>query len=136
MERARVDAPRPLPLQRRLAPSKAAIRSPALPLAPSEMRRLPVAAEGKTALEKTPRVARVASVPKPAPGAPAAPFDATLGTILFAPNRQLAIIDGRIVQPGDEVRGARIVDITPTRVVLRDGSGRARELTLRVSVAK
>jgi hypothetical protein len=53
-----------------------------------------------------------------------------LGTILYSPERKLAIIDGRIVSPGDEVNGARIVDITETTVVLRDAQGRLRNLTL------
>jgi hypothetical protein len=68
---------------------------------------------------------------RPAPGPEVAlPFDALLGTILYSPDRKLAIIDGRIVGPGDEVRGARIVDITPATVILRDGQGRLRRLTL------
>ena len=41
------------------------------------------------------------------------PFDAVLGTILYSPDRKLAIVNGRIVGPGDVVNGARIVDITP-----------------------
>jgi hypothetical protein len=57
-------------------------------------------------------------------------FDAVLGTILYSPDRKLAIIDGRIVAPGDEIRGARIVDISATTVLLRDGQGRLRRLTL------
>jgi hypothetical protein len=60
----------------------------------------------------------------------ALPFDGVLGTILYAPERRLAIIDGRIVQPGDEVSGARVVDITPTAVLLRDAQGRLRRLGL------
>ncbi len=58
------------------------------------------------------------------------PFDAALGTILYGPERQLAIVDGRIVQVGDEVSGARVVDITSTAVLLRDGQGRLRQLGL------
>jgi hypothetical protein len=58
------------------------------------------------------------------------PFDAVLGTILYSPDRKLAIIDGRIVQPDDDVRGARVIDITPTAVLLRDAGGRLRRLTL------
>ena len=61
------------------------------------------------------------------------PFDAALGTILYAPDRKLAIIDGRIVQVGDLVRGARVIDITPTGVLLRDEQGRPRQLTLGAS---
>jgi hypothetical protein len=56
------------------------------------------------------------------------PFQAELGTILYSADRKLAIVDGRIVAVGDEVRGARIVDITPSAVLLRDGQGRLRRL--------
>ena len=34
------------------------------------------------------------------------PFDGSLGTILYGADRKLAIVDGRIVQVGDDVRGA------------------------------
>ena len=58
------------------------------------------------------------------------PFEAELGTILYSADRKLAIVDGRIVTVGDDVRGARIVDITPSAVLLRDGQGRLRRLGL------
>lgn len=61
------------------------------------------------------------------------PFDAVLGTILYSPDRKLAIVDGRIVGIGDQVRGARITGITPVSVLLRDGHGRLRQLTLGAS---
>lgn len=61
---------------------------------------------------------------------PPVPFDAVLGTILYSPGRKFAIVNGRIVGPGDVVNGARIVDITPTTVLLRDAQGRTRSLTL------
>ena len=64
------------------------------------------------------------------PEATALPFDGVLGTILYAPERKLAIIDGHIVQVGDEVRGARVVDITPTAVLLRDAQGRLLRVAL------
>ena len=60
-------------------------------------------------------------------------FDAALGTILYSPDRKLAIVDGRIVGVGDEIRGARIVEITPTAVILRDAQGRLRRLALGAS---
>ena len=66
---------------------------------------------------------------KPAPQQ-TPPFDAVLGTILYSSDRKLAIIDGRIVGLGDEVRGARVTDITPTAVLLTDAQGRLRRLTL------
>ncbi len=52
------------------------------------------------------------------------PFQAELQTILYGNERRLAVIDGHIVQAGDEVRGARVVAITATSVVVRDVSGR------------
>jgi hypothetical protein len=68
---------------------------------------------------------------KPAPPPEAAlPFDAVLGTILYSPDRKLAIIDDRIVGVGDEVRGARVTEITASAVLLRDAQGRLRRLSL------
>jgi hypothetical protein len=72
-----------------------------------------------------------ANAPRPVarqPEGPAPPFEATLGTILHGPDRTLAIVDGRIIEPGDEVNGARVVEITPTAIVLRDERGRLRRL--------
>ena len=68
---------------------------------------------------------------RPAPPRETAlPFEAVLGGILISPDRKLAIIDGRIVAPGDEVRGARIIAITASTVTLRDGQGRLRQLAM------
>jgi hypothetical protein len=58
------------------------------------------------------------------------PFEATLGTILYGADRKLAIIDGRIVQVGDDVRGARVVEITQNAVFFRDREGHLRRLSL------
>jgi hypothetical protein len=49
---------------------------------------------------------------------------------LYSPDRKLAIVNDRIVGPGDEVNGATIVDITPTTVLFRDALGRLRSLAL------
>ena len=68
-----------------------------------------------------------------APPEVALPFEATLGTILYSQDRKLAIIDGRIVGVGDEIRGARVTDITGSTVFLRDEQGRLRSLALRVA---
>ena len=51
--------------------------------------------------------------------------EAGVGTILYATDRKLALIDGRIVQPGGEIRGGRVIDIAPTTVLLPDSAGRS-----------
>jgi hypothetical protein len=87
-----------------------------------------------TAVARSEPPAEAASRARPAPEPERAlPFDASLGTILYSPDRQLAIIDGRIVGLGDEIRGARIVDITPAAVSLRDAQGKLRRLSLGAS---
>jgi hypothetical protein len=58
------------------------------------------------------------------------PLDASLEAILYSPDRRLAMVNGQIVQIGDVVRGARVLDITSTMVLLRDGEGRSRVLSL------
>jgi hypothetical protein len=58
-----------------------------------------------------------------------APFDADLDSILYASDRRLALVDGRIVEAGDVVRGATVVEITTTAVMLRDDRGQLRRLT-------
>lgn len=90
-----------------------------------------------------PRAATPPPVSGSRPGPPAAsppvrlpsqdaalPFDAVLGTILHGPDRKLAVVDDRIVQVGDDVRGAVVIEITPNAVLLRDQQGRLRRLTL------
>jgi hypothetical protein len=61
------------------------------------------------------------------------PFEGSLGTILYGSDRKLAIVDGRIVQVGDDVRGARLIDILPDAVLFRDVQGRVRKLSLQDS---
>jgi hypothetical protein len=65
---------------------------------------------------------------KPTPAGPP-PFTELAG-ILYSPGRKLAIVNDFVVGPGDEVNGARIVDITASTVLLRDARGRLRVLTL------
>ncbi len=74
-------------------------------------------------------VTRTAAAPAPArTAAPSRPFTAELQTILYGPERKLAVIDGRILQQGDEIDGARVVEITATAVVVRDEAGRLTRL--------
>jgi hypothetical protein len=141
------------------APSAPAARPPASTVPPASAARAPTPTAPPASAARPPTsTAPPASVPAPVgiPGAAAAlgtaarpaspvvvppvvqrpaeppplPFDAVLGTILYSPGRRFAIVNGRIVGPGDEVNGARILDITQTTVLLRDAQGRLRSLTL------
>jgi hypothetical protein len=98
-----------------------ATRPPATASVPVAVERPPIAGSTPTA------PVRVRPVASPEV---AQPFDAVLGTILYSPDRKLAIIDDRIVAVGDDIRGAKIVEITAAAVMLRDAQGRLRQLTL------
>lgn len=100
------------------APSQVAVRAAAVP-PPIAAQKRPAAVAEKTAAQA-----------RPVPLETAAPFDAVLGTILYSPDRKLAIIDNRIVGVGDEVRGARVTEITAGAVLLRDAQGKLRQLRL------
>jgi hypothetical protein len=108
-------AERPVAFERP-APPAAAIRGP-------ERGTLQTQSEAPVAAAPTRR-----AVPETA-----LPFEASLGTILFGPDRALAIVDGRIVGIGDEVRGARVLEITSNAVMLRDAQGKLRRLSLSTS---
>ena len=114
------------------APGRAPASSPAVPAAPVPGRgsqapaQPPASYAAPSVGQPTARPTSRAAVPLENGFGP----DAVQGTILYSPDRRLAIIDGRIVAPGDEIRGARVVEITPTSVLLRDGQGRLRRLTL------
>lgn len=58
-----------------------------------------------------------------------APFTATVQGILYASDRAFALVDGRIVQPGDVVRDGTVAEIRPTSVVFRDAAGRLHVVT-------
>jgi hypothetical protein len=98
---------------------------------PAVLNKVPVVTPRPAVVDKALVVGPPPGRVRPAPPQETAqPFDAVLGTILFSPDRKLAIIDNRIVGVGDEVRGARVVEITAATVILRDAQGRLRRLTL------
>ena len=73
----------------------------------------------------------VVAAPRPPEPPPVEHVDLDVGSILFGPERKLAMIDGRIVEAGDQVRGSlQVIDVSPTSVTLRDGVGRLRRLSL------
>jgi hypothetical protein len=65
----------------------------------------------------------------PAP-APAIEPDPVVTSILYSTGRRLAVIDGRIVRPGERAGGGTVLDILPKAVVLElpDGDRRTVEL--------
>lgn len=103
---------------------------------PGASRRAPIAAATAPAVPaqrpETPLVPVPREAPSPAPFArpEVSGFSPELGTILFASDRKLAMIDGRIVEAGDEVTGALVLEIGPTSVMLRDQTGRVRRLSI------
>jgi hypothetical protein len=129
---APVERPRPLPAPIVAPPPMVPTPPVAAPVArdaPIMTRRSP-APPAPVAIVAAPIRSGARTAPKATAETPPTPLDATLGTILYSTDRRLAIIDGRILGRGDEVKGARIVDITPTTVLLRDAQGRLRSLTL------
>jgi len=60
----------------------------------------------------------------------ATPFDAVLGTILYSVDRKMAIVDGRIVQVGDDIKGSTVTEITSSDVFVRDARGAMHRLTI------
>ena len=92
--------------------------------------RPPPPRDAQRPAEATAPAVRQAPARRPPPEETPLPFEGTLGSILYGSDRKLAIIDGRIVQVGDEVGGARVVEITPNSVLFRDRQGRLRRLTL------
>ena len=113
------------PAPRVATPPAVVNRPPVVTPPPAVVNRPPVVAGPPARAEPSPARAKPAPPPEVA-----LPFDAVLGTILYSPDRKLAIIDSRIVGVGDEVRGARVIEISSATVMLRDAQGRLRRLTL------
>ena len=69
---------------------------------------------------------REAAPPEPAPAAAAVPTAVpVVQTILFSPGRSVALIDGRIVKPGDRIGEGRVAEIRRDAVVVETPDGRA-----------
>ena len=119
------------PPVRQEPPAIARILPPAIAAPPPPIRSEPPAIRQEPVMVRPDHVARaaVASGARPRVEEQALPFEAVLTGILFSPDRQLAIIDGRVVGRGDDVRGAIVVDVTATAVLLRDSQGRLRRLS-------
>jgi hypothetical protein len=78
-------------------------------------------------LQDEPQVVVSAAAPA---SAPAVEPDPVVASILYSAGRRLAVIDGRIVRPGERAGTAMVIDILPKAVVLElpDGDRRTVEL--------
>jgi hypothetical protein len=68
--------------------------------------------------------------------APPTEPDPVVHSILFSPQRKLAVIQGRIYKVGDRVGNAEIVDIERVAVVIRTATGERRRVELQSPAAK
>ncbi|MGE5813601.1 MAG: general secretion pathway protein GspB [Acidobacteriota bacterium] len=59
------------------------------------------------------------------------PVPLSVSSILYSPDRRLAIMEGQVLGVGDTVAGMTIVEIQPSAVILRDRAGRLRRAQLR-----
>ena len=60
----------------------------------------------------------------------AAEREIVVSSILYSPDRQLALIDGRIARAGDRVGSSRIVEIRQRAVIVESGNGERRTVAL------
>src|SRR5262245_3341304 len=107
---------------------------PPITIEPPPIRQQPPGAGRRVAPEGVPRGVQLSApqhppLPLRRPASDPLPFDAAIGSILFSADRQLAIIDGRVVGRGDMVRDATVVEISAGVVLLRDAQGRLRRLS-------
>lgn len=76
--------------------------------------------------QRAPRIAPPAATRPPEPGG-----SWSVSAILITGERRVAVIDERVVAPGDTLDGgARVTAIERDHVVVRDGRGRVRQLTV------
>ena len=64
------------------------------------------------------------------------PQDWKLHMIRISPDQRLAVINGRIVKPGDEVSGARVLSVGTNSVQLRKGAKRFSVALSRATVKR
>lgn len=68
------------------------------------------------------------NAPEPAPANP--PEMPTLQAIFYSPTTPAAILDGKMVRPGDVIRQLRVTDITKSTVTLSSAGGRTVKLII------
>jgi hypothetical protein len=68
------------------------------------------------------------NAPEPAPANP--PEMPTLQAIFYSPTTPAAILDGKMVRPGDVIRQLRVTEITKSTVTLCSAGGRTVKLII------
>ena len=119
----------PTPRQTAALPPKVMQEPPRATVPPPAIRSEPPAIRQEPLVPRAAPLTRAATGPRVSVDDQVLPFEAVLTSILFSPDRQLAIVDGRVVGRGDDVRGAIVIDISPTMVLLRDPQGKLRRLS-------
>ena len=76
------------------------------------------------------------SVPGGATVPAIAPARLAVHTIIIRPDRRYAVIDGRTLEVGDQIRGMRVVRIEESGVVLRELNGKKLGLELLAGIDK
>ncbi|MFN0305886.1 MAG: hypothetical protein ACKVQU_36655 [Burkholderiales bacterium] len=66
----------------------------------------------------------------------AGPARPIVQTIIIGADRRYAVVDGRAVAPGDQVRGMRVVRIAESSVTLREATGKNLEVDLLPGIGK
>jgi hypothetical protein len=92
----------------------------------------PAATTGRTLAPATPAPAPRPAVQPPAPLSTPLPV---VNSILVAPDRRLAVLNGEIVREGDAVGARVVIRIEPRAVVLREPSGREVTVPIRRKVS-
>ncbi len=103
---------------------------PSRPVSPSER---PLPGDRQPEVTFAPREERPVVTPIPRASTTALPSHARC--VLVSPDRRLALVDGRIVGPGDRLDGATVVDIAADGVLVEEGLGRRRRLGVGVAIS-
>jgi hypothetical protein len=119
----------PAPRPAAVLPPKVTQEPPRAATPPPPIRSEPPAIRQEPPVSRPAPLTRAAASPRLNADDQVLPFEAVLTSILFSRDRQLAIVDGRVVGRGDDVRGAIVIDVSPTMVLLRDAQGRLRRLS-------
>ncbi len=102
------------------------------PSRPVSLPESPPPGDRQPEVRSAPRAEQPVATPLPRASRAALPSRARC--VLVSPDRRLALVDRRIVGPGDRLDGATVVDIAADGVLVEEGSGRRRRLGVGVAI--